>query len=83
VDGRCRLFLFLPSSGFLVSFKSIIFETFKAQSRISWSQGAVKGGTKLKSGPYAAQEKERKIARPLKLKPLKEILKKLIMQIQR
>jgi len=43
----------------------------------------VKGGTKSKNGPYAAQEDERKLARPVKLKPLKEVLKKLIVQIQK
>ena len=43
----------------------------------------VKGGKKSKNGPYAAQEEERKIARPVKLKPLKEVLKKLIVQIQK
>ena len=40
-------------------------------------------GKKRKNGPYAVNEEERKIPRPVKLKPLKEVLSKLITQIQK
>ncbi|KAH0580709.1 hypothetical protein H2248_002194 [Termitomyces sp. 'cryptogamus'] len=48
---------------------------------------ALKGGKPIKvgkkSGSYAVQEEEKKAPRPVKLKPLKEVLAKLIAQIKK